>query len=94
MDKRFISEISKTAVISGWLVIIISLLGNFSPWFVIISWLGVGIGGLVYLLNLFALFFLVLYGRKKDFFARNLLLIISYLILYPFIFNMTVHMKL
>ncbi|NHM33885.1 hypothetical protein [Neobacillus terrae] len=89
MDTKFIREISNTTVITGWFFIIIGLIGEFSVWLVIMAWFGSGIGGLIYLLNLFALCFLAIYGRKEDFFVRNILLIISYLVVYPYIFILT-----
>ncbi|MBS4220301.1 hypothetical protein KHA96_18530 [Bacillus sp. FJAT-49711] len=92
MDKKFITEMTNTAVISGWLFNIICLLGKVLPWFSLIAILGRGIGGLIYLFNIFALILLVMYGWKKikeGIYLRNLIFIILFLIIFPMIFNKT-----
>ncbi|NHM33835.1 hypothetical protein [Neobacillus terrae] len=59
MNKEFIREITNIAIISSIVYYAICLLGRVSEWFALIAVFGVGIGGLIFLLNLFALIFLV-----------------------------------
>ncbi|SFB27105.1 MULTISPECIES: hypothetical protein [unclassified Bacillus (in: firmicutes)] len=65
MKKDFIKEMSNIAVIAGWSFNIICLLGKISPWFSLIAGLGMGIGGLIFLLNIFALIFLVSFRKYR-----------------------------
>jgi hypothetical protein len=92
VNKDFIKEISNIAVIAGWLFNSLCLLGKFSSLFSLIAGLGMGIGALIFLLNIIALVFLVINVRKcrtESYFARNLLLIVLFLVVYPLIFNQT-----
>ncbi|MCP3742020.1 hypothetical protein [Rossellomorea sp. BNER] len=92
MDKKFIRQMTNIAVICGWLFNIVCLLGKVLPWFSLVAMIGRGIRGLIFLLNIFALILLVIYGRKylkARFYVRNFILIISFLIVFPFIFNKT-----
>ncbi|MED4452076.1 hypothetical protein [Metabacillus fastidiosus] len=92
MDKKVIRELTDIAVILGWAFNIICLIGKISPLFSLIAMIGTGIGGLIFLYNLFALILLIISGRKyfkENFYVRNLTLIISFLIVFPLIFNKT-----
>lgn len=93
MDKKFVKEMTNIAVISGWLFNIICLLGKVLPWFSLIAMLGRGIGALIFLFNIFGLILLVIYGRKyikEGIYLRNLILIVSFLIIFPMVFNKTI----
>lgn len=92
MDKKFIREMSNIAVVSGWVFNIICLIGKIYPLFSLIAMIGKGIGGLIFLFNLFAFILLVISVRKyfkENFYVRNLILIILFLVVFPLIFNKT-----
>ncbi|KHE71478.1 hypothetical protein LD39_09615 [Halobacillus sp. BBL2006] len=89
MVGKGIKEVVNLAWISGWLVMVLCLLANVSPWFLIVAMLGKGIGGMIYLFNFVSLFLLIRYRKiylHDRPYKRKLLLILVYLVVYPFLF--------
>ncbi|WP_421378339.1 hypothetical protein ACOJQI_12745 [Bacillus salacetis] len=92
MNVPTIKQLTNTTALSGLFINLICLIGIISPWFSILAILVRGIAALIYLFNIAGFILLVIYRgncKGQSFYFRNLILIISYLIIYPLIFDKT-----
>jgi hypothetical protein len=92
MEVNFIKHFTSTAGFSGLIINLITLFGMISPLFSLLAGLFIGLGALTYLFNFIAFLLLLVYRKKSknhQFYRRNVLLIVSYLVVYPLIIDKT-----
>jgi hypothetical protein len=92
MEVNFIKHFTDMAGIIGLIFILVTLIGMVSPEFSLIAMLAIGLGALTYLFNIIAFTLLFIFRKKcrgQEFYRRNLLLVVSFLILYPLIIGKT-----